>query len=197
MTAAAMAWTLFRLSQLPDVQTKLRTELLAVTTSSPTAEQLDALPYLDAVVRESLRLDAPVPITLRVAKQDDVLPLSKPITDKHGKIHESLQCVSNAHVDPYRITNSHLCTASRKALISESLFWPLIAVRPSGAQIRRNSNQKDGFRRSHKRPIRFQVFGGIRYRSLVDLGLVLPIVSASQSKSLILILVQLSHLCIE
>ena len=68
------------------MQQKLREELLAVPTDTPTMEELNALPYLDLVVRETLRLHAPVTITSRVAMRDDVLPLSAPLTDKHGNV---------------------------------------------------------------------------------------------------------------
>jgi hypothetical protein len=53
-------WTLIELSQHPDVQTRLREELLAFG-SDPTYDQFKAnLPYLDAVVHEILRLHPPV-----------------------------------------------------------------------------------------------------------------------------------------
>lgn len=42
------------------------------------------------VVRETLRVHAPVASTTRIAMQDDVLPLSKPYIDKQGKSHDSL-----------------------------------------------------------------------------------------------------------
>lgn len=38
-------------------------------------DDLNSLPYLDAVVREVLRLYPPVSSTLRVATKDDVVPL--------------------------------------------------------------------------------------------------------------------------
>ena len=68
------------------MQQKLREELLAVPTDTPTMEELNALPYLDLIVRETLRLHAPVTITSRMAVEDDVLPLATPLTDKHGNM---------------------------------------------------------------------------------------------------------------
>ena len=67
---------------------------MEVSTDSPTMDELNELPYLDAVVRETLRVHAPVPGIMRVAMEDDVLPLSKPYTDKYGKVHDTLQYVS-------------------------------------------------------------------------------------------------------
>jgi cytochrome P450 len=70
------------------VQSKLREELLQVDTDNPTMDQLNALPYLDMVVRETLRVHAPVPSTIRVAVQDDILPLNDPVTDLKGRVHD-------------------------------------------------------------------------------------------------------------
>ena len=51
-----MTWVLYSLSQNKDVQTKLREELYNISTDNPTMDDLNGLPYLDAVVRETLRL---------------------------------------------------------------------------------------------------------------------------------------------
>ncbi|KAF8953061.1 cytochrome P450 [Flammula alnicola] len=83
-TSNATTWALFALTQNLEAQTKLRDELLQVGTENPGMDELNALPYLDAVIRETLRLHAPVSATTRVAVQDDILPLSEPITDKYG-----------------------------------------------------------------------------------------------------------------
>ncbi|KAJ3514175.1 hypothetical protein NLJ89_g2525 [Agrocybe chaxingu] len=85
-TSTATTWALYALSLRPDVQTKLRDELLAVVTDNPTMDELNALPYLDMVVRETLRVHAPVPSTIRVAVEDDVLPLSIPVAAKDGSV---------------------------------------------------------------------------------------------------------------
>ena len=92
-SSVATTWALFALTKCPDVQEKLRAELLNVPTDNPTMNQLNALPYLDAVVRETMRLHPPVPSTLRVANQDDVIPLEKPVTDEKGNIHEYIRSV--------------------------------------------------------------------------------------------------------
>lgn len=91
-TSNATTWALFALSsQNPDAQIKLRNELLTVSTDNPTMDKLNALPYLDAVVRETLRLHAPVSMTSRVAMKDDVLPLAIPFTDSKGVIHHEIR----------------------------------------------------------------------------------------------------------
>ena len=72
-------------------QTKLREELLSVPSEMPTMEELGALPYLDAVIRETLRIYAPVTTSLRVAVQDDVLPVSQPFTDRKGNLQHEIR----------------------------------------------------------------------------------------------------------
>ncbi|EPS98037.1 hypothetical protein FOMPIDRAFT_89991 [Fomitopsis schrenkii] len=54
-------------------------------------DELNALPYLDAVVREILRVHAPVRATGRIAVKDDIIPLSIPITDRYGRIHDHVK----------------------------------------------------------------------------------------------------------
>jgi cytochrome P450 len=58
-------------------------------------DELMELPYLDAVVRETLRLHAPVPSTVRVAMKDDILPVDTPFTDKYGVVHDGIKYVAS------------------------------------------------------------------------------------------------------
>ncbi|KII91538.1 hypothetical protein PLICRDRAFT_156698 [Plicaturopsis crispa FD-325 SS-3] len=83
-TSSAVTWSLFQLTQSPDVQAKLRAELRAVDTDAPDMEELSALPYLDKVVREVMRVHAPVANTGRTAVRDDVIPLAKPVVGRDG-----------------------------------------------------------------------------------------------------------------
>lgn len=85
-TAITLAWLLHDLS-LPGnvhVQERLRSELLSLKTEEPSAEELNGLPYLEAVVREGLRLHPAVIYTVRKAFVDDVVPLRWSVTDRHG-----------------------------------------------------------------------------------------------------------------
>ncbi|KAJ6529116.1 cytochrome P450 [Mycena vulgaris] len=83
-TSAALTRLLHVLALYPGVQDKLRAEILAAP------EHLDhdalvALPYLDAVIHESLRLYPPVaPALFREAFKDTVLPLNTPIISVDG-----------------------------------------------------------------------------------------------------------------
>lgn len=105
--SAAATWALHQLSVNQEAQKKLREELLTISTDNPTMDELNSLVYLERhvhrylfiqssnrsstrVVRETLRVHAPITFRHRTAMQDDVLPLSKPCVDKDGKLHDSL-----------------------------------------------------------------------------------------------------------
>ena len=91
------------MTQAPESQTKLREELLSVDTDTPSMDELMALPYLDAVVRETLRVHSPVPNTGRIAMKDDVLPVEKPYIDKNGIVRDSIRysCGPHCEIDVY------------------------------------------------------------------------------------------------
>ncbi|MFI9637306.1 cytochrome P450 [Nocardia sp. NPDC051929] len=63
-TATSLVWALFRLHRAPEALARLRRELDDAGREAGPAE-LAALPYLDAVCQETLRLHPPVPIVLR------------------------------------------------------------------------------------------------------------------------------------
>ncbi|KAJ7210279.1 cytochrome P450 [Mycena rebaudengoi] len=58
---------------------KLREELL-----------LNSLPYLDNVVRETLRAHTPPVSVRRMALVDDIIPLSTPYTGRKGVVHANI-----------------------------------------------------------------------------------------------------------
>ena len=89
-----MSWALYSLTQNKRVQTKLREEISKVSTDNPTMDDLNGLSYLDAVVRETLRLYPAVPTVARAATKDDCIPLSKPFTDTKGIVHNEIRFVS-------------------------------------------------------------------------------------------------------
>ncbi|KIO26753.1 hypothetical protein M407DRAFT_74089 [Tulasnella calospora MUT 4182] len=85
-TSTTVTWLMYELAQ-PDkrhIQETLRAELISVSSNRPSMEELNALPYLDAVVRENLRLNSAADITTRCAGKDDYIPVGTPFVDKFG-----------------------------------------------------------------------------------------------------------------
>lgn len=83
-TSTSVAWTLFALACHSDVQAQLRTELVQFPHDTPSMDELNSLTTLDHVLREVLRLYAPVPTFQRDVMEDHTIPLGTPIVDKHG-----------------------------------------------------------------------------------------------------------------
>ncbi len=92
--STAMTWAVYALCKDRAVQDKLRAEVLAFSNDHPTYEELNSLPYLDAVVRENLRLYSPVSSTTRTAAEDCVIPLSEPIVKSDGSKMSALRLAS-------------------------------------------------------------------------------------------------------
>ncbi|THU91600.1 cytochrome P450 [Dendrothele bispora CBS 962.96] len=99
-TSTAMARTLQLLSTRPDIQDKLRQEVLEARAGDKDIpyDQLVSLPYLDAVCRETLRLFPPSPNIFRRSTQDAVLPLSKPITGIDGTVMTEIHVPKNTYI---------------------------------------------------------------------------------------------------
>ncbi|EPT02232.1 hypothetical protein FOMPIDRAFT_1022893 [Fomitopsis schrenkii] len=88
-TSNALARTIDLLSKHPDVQDKLRAELLeAIREYGPEIphDVLVELPYMDAICRETLRFYAPVPWLMRKTREDIVMPLSAPVRGVDGTL---------------------------------------------------------------------------------------------------------------
>ncbi|TEB18987.1 cytochrome P450 [Coprinellus micaceus] len=87
-TSNALSRILYLLSEHPEVQERLRGEVTQAYThhgGDMDYETLNALPYLDAVCRESLRVYTPAPFVTRQARKDAVVPLATPITTTEGR----------------------------------------------------------------------------------------------------------------
>lgn len=95
--AVALAAVLWRLAEDQRVQDKLRAEL-AELADAPDMAVLDAAPYLDCVVRESLRLDSPVTCTVREAGRDTVLPLDVPVKGRDGRVMSEVAVKKGTYV---------------------------------------------------------------------------------------------------
>ncbi|KAJ7124501.1 cytochrome P450 [Mycena epipterygia] len=112
-TSISLTWALIELAKKPEKQAKLREELAQFGATDPTWDQLvSALPYLDSVVLEILRLHPPVGETTREASVDDVLPVAEPITTQAGDV-----------VDKIAIAKGSLVTVSIRVMNRSEVFW--------------------------------------------------------------------------
>jgi len=114
--ALAMTWVLYEIAKRPEIQARMRAEILEMMNkvhargdTEWTPLDLDSLHYTDAVVRESFRYSSIIVDVRRQATRDDVLPLSKPITTLSGKVIHELPipkgtylfiAVQGYHMDP-------------------------------------------------------------------------------------------------
>jgi len=75
-TAQATSWCMFLIAQNPEVQAKILQEAESVLdgAASLSYDQLSKLPYLDATIREALRLYPSVPMDVKLCLRDDTLP---------------------------------------------------------------------------------------------------------------------------
>ncbi|KAJ7915789.1 cytochrome P450 [Mycena leptocephala] len=89
-TSSSLNRLLHIIAQSPDIQHKLRAEILAYPETMD-HDTIVGLPYLDAVIRETMRLYPPVtPAVIRQPLEDTVLPLSTPVTGLDGTIMDSI-----------------------------------------------------------------------------------------------------------
>ena len=120
--SVALSWCLHLLSLHPTIQTRLRDELRDAMTCHHNADgntsdssadsgfhgcspssytcspkalwgKIEGLPYLEAVVRETLRFCPPVHGTIRVAIADTHIPVSRPVTLSTGEVIHKDECL--------------------------------------------------------------------------------------------------------
>ena len=78
-TASALTWAVYCLCKHPEVQTRLREELrtelsaLRDPNGQISSAEIDRLPYLNAVLNETMRIFPPVPLTLRETAHDTTI----------------------------------------------------------------------------------------------------------------------------
>ncbi|KAJ7220841.1 cytochrome P450 [Mycena pura] len=75
---------LYRLAKAPAFQQALREEIQLAGANGGDNIEYDNMPLLNALINETLRLYPALPFAERVAEQDCVLPLSRPITTTTG-----------------------------------------------------------------------------------------------------------------
>ncbi|MGE4425893.1 MAG: cytochrome P450 [Solirubrobacteraceae bacterium] len=73
-TASGLAWTWKLLADHPEIMRRLRDEVdTTLDGRAPTAADIDAMPYLRAVIQEAMRCYAPILAVARQAVEDDVV----------------------------------------------------------------------------------------------------------------------------
>ncbi|KAH9975382.1 cytochrome P450 [Lactifluus volemus] len=101
-SVTSLGWILLELATHPEEQRKLRDEVRAArTTEHPNDAgmvNLDVLPLLNAVIKETLRFDTVVPHLFREATRDDVVPLSTQVLCRSGNVIEELHIPKGTHV---------------------------------------------------------------------------------------------------
>ncbi|KAL1663457.1 cytochrome P450 [Schizophyllum commune] len=86
-TSSALSRILYLLAKHPDVQDRLRQEIRVAkeTYGVLTYDELESLPLLDAILRETLRLYPPASQLLRKTVKDAILPFGKPVVGVDGR----------------------------------------------------------------------------------------------------------------
>ncbi|KAI5899074.1 cytochrome P450 [Schizophyllum commune H4-8] len=89
-TATTLAWALLELARNPGAQKRLREEIRTIRRERDepelSAETFEGMPYLDAVVKETLRFHGVVPQIAKEAAVDDVVPLHRPVVGADGEM---------------------------------------------------------------------------------------------------------------
>ncbi|XP_035741324.1 uncharacterized protein LOC118450049 [Vespa mandarinia] len=104
-SSTVMAFTVYELALQPDLQTKLREEILEAIDKNNgkfTYDMVTTLPYLDMVVSETLRMYPPLGFLDRIANQDYKVPNSDLIIEKGTPIMISM---IGMHYDPQYFPN--------------------------------------------------------------------------------------------
>lgn len=91
-TSNTVGLILLEMARNPSVQIRLRREIYdmekvvrARGDTEFSAIDLEAMPLVQAIIKETLRMHPVAPHSFRWSLQDDVLPLAKPIVTKSGK----------------------------------------------------------------------------------------------------------------
>ncbi|CAK5282791.1 unnamed protein product [Mycena citricolor] len=87
-TANTLTFALYELAQRPEVQSRLRAEVLDAV--QDTEIRYDAIPVLNAVIKEALRLYPAEALMDRIAAHDMTIPLSAPVQLSNGETVQQL-----------------------------------------------------------------------------------------------------------
>ncbi|EGO24688.1 hypothetical protein SERLADRAFT_356230 [Serpula lacrymans var. lacrymans S7.9] len=113
-TANTLTWTLYELSKRPEDQKKIRDEIVAARKEMEARGDEDFVPsdfdsmlFMNAVIKESLRLHPIIPMLFREAASEDVIPLSQPIETASGKV------INQVPVSKGQVINISICAYNR------------------------------------------------------------------------------------
>ncbi|CCL99520.1 uncharacterized protein FIBRA_01538 [Fibroporia radiculosa] len=136
-TSNSLSRMLQLLSEHPDVQEKLRQELLEAGAGDGLSyDELDQLPYLDSICRETLRVYPAAPVVIRVATKDTVLPLSEPIVGTDGTMISEIPISKGMEV----IVGILGCNSSKALWGEDALEWkPERWLSPLPATVTKNT----------------------------------------------------------
>ncbi|KAM5531284.1 hypothetical protein V8D89_015039 [Ganoderma adspersum] len=121
-TSNGLSRILHLLCEHADVQDRLRAEIRAAIEQYGEEipyDELSALPYLDAVCRETLRLYAPASFSLRDARQDTVLPLSEPVRGLDGTMMSEIPIAKGTTI----LANIPACNTNKAVWGEDALEW--------------------------------------------------------------------------
>ncbi|KAI0295704.1 cytochrome P450 [Russula brevipes] len=101
-TVTSLGWLLYELATHPEEQRQLREEIYNARGAGHVDESgtvnFDALPFLNAVIKETVRFDTVVPHLFRVSTRDEVIPLSEQVHCRSGSVIEELYIPQGTHV---------------------------------------------------------------------------------------------------
>ncbi|KAH7909501.1 cytochrome P450 [Hygrophoropsis aurantiaca] len=113
-TANSLTWLLYELSKHPEDQRRIRDEIAATRERMEARNDedfspadLDSMTFMNAAIKEVLRLHPIVPTLVREADQDDVIPLAIPIETKSGKVISEIPIVKGTPI------TASICTYNR------------------------------------------------------------------------------------
>ncbi|KAJ8697471.1 hypothetical protein PTI98_004275 [Pleurotus ostreatus] len=120
-TGNTLSWAIYRLASSPELQEKIRAEVVEACESSPGGDisltTIEGMVWLNAFLKETLRLHPGLPMSDRIASTDAVIPVSQPITTSTGETITEVRVPKGTHV--------HVATASANRRVNSPAPYPL------------------------------------------------------------------------